>query len=175
MESWVIDMEIKWTAGTKPPRWPIIGAVILVYLKIPIHQDYNPDDGAEPTDVTPLLSQSNPLVPITQLAWLLHSILSQDPAGNESVLSTLSTASPASPDLSPLSYESLNHDGFTHLAAHLAILANVIVQRLPNIDHAFFCPPWRQSFALSWHFDRFDPCPAVHLQKSPAARGRVCV
>ena len=138
MESWVIDMEIKWTAGTKPPRWPIIGAVILVYLKIPIHQDYNPDDGAEPTDVTPLLSQSNPLVPITQLAWLLHSILSQDPAGNESVLSTLSTASPASPDLSPLSYESLNHDGFTHLAAHLAILANVIVQRLPNIDHAFF-------------------------------------
>jgi hypothetical protein len=33
----VIDMEIKWTAGTKPLSWPIIGAVILGYLKIPIH------------------------------------------------------------------------------------------------------------------------------------------
>ena len=29
-----IDREINWTAGTKPPSWPIIGAVI---LKIPIH------------------------------------------------------------------------------------------------------------------------------------------
>jgi len=31
--------------------------------------------------VNPLSSQSNPPA-ITQLAWLLHSILSQDPAGN---------------------------------------------------------------------------------------------
>ena len=31
------DMEIKWMAGTKPPSWPTIGAVILAYLKIPIH------------------------------------------------------------------------------------------------------------------------------------------
>ncbi|CAL1164431.1 unnamed protein product [Cladocopium goreaui] len=51
-----------------------------------------------------------------------------DPAGNESILSALNTASPVSPDLSPLSSESLNHDGFAHLAAHLAILANVLAQ-----------------------------------------------
>jgi len=58
------------------------------------YHDHNPDDGAEPTDVTlrpdsmdgiPLPGQLNPPVTITQLAWLLHSILSQDPAGNESI------------------------------------------------------------------------------------------
>ena len=44
------------------------------------------------------------------------------------ILSALSTASPASPDLSPLSSESLNHDGVAHLAAHQAILASVLAQ-----------------------------------------------
>ena len=124
----VIDMEIKWTAGTKPLSWPIIGAHFGVPEDSHPYHDYNPDDGAESMDVTPSLSQPHPPVPITQLAWLLHSILCQDPAGNDSILSTLRTALSASPDQPPLSSESLNHDGFTHLAGRLAILANVLAQ-----------------------------------------------
>ena len=61
------------------------------------YHDHNPDDGAEPR----MWRQPNPPVAITQLAWLLHNILSQDPAGNESILSTLSTGSPVSSDLPP--------------------------------------------------------------------------
>jgi hypothetical protein len=40
MESWVtreIDMEIKWTAGTRQPSWPTTGAAVLVCLKIHVH------------------------------------------------------------------------------------------------------------------------------------------
>jgi len=64
------------------------------YLGVPDdshpYHDYNPDDGAESADVA-----------ITQPTWLLHSILRQGLAGNDSILSALSTASPASPDLPP--------------------------------------------------------------------------
>jgi hypothetical protein len=95
MESLVmsgINMESKWMAGTKQPSWPTIGAVILAYLKIPIHTMITIPmtglcNGCESSLVT------TP-VPIAQLAWLLHSILCQDPAGNDSILSALSTASP---------------------------------------------------------------------------------
>ena len=68
------------------------------------YHDYNPDDGAESMDVTPSLSQPHPPVPITQLAWLLHSILCQDPAGNDSILSTLRPALSASPDQPPFEF-----------------------------------------------------------------------
>jgi hypothetical protein len=76
------------------------------------YHDYNPDDGAESADVNlPLPTQSQLPVPITKLAWLLHSILSQDPVGNDSILSALSRAFPVSPDAPPLSSDSLNHGG----------------------------------------------------------------
>lgn len=64
-----IELEFKWTAGTKPLSWPIIGAR---HFGVPEdshpYHDYNPDDGAESMDVTPSLSEPHPPVPITQLA-----------------------------------------------------------------------------------------------------------
>ena len=71
-----------------------------------VHEDSHPYH-----DYNPMTGLNQPPVPITQLAWLLHSILSQDPAGNDSILSALSRAFPVSPDAPPLSSDSLNHEG----------------------------------------------------------------
>ena len=93
------------------------------------YHDFDTHEQTETTDAASALPNlSQPPVPITQLAWLLHSILCQDPAGNDSILQALSMASPAPSSVPPLSSESLKHDGLVHLAGHLAILANVLAQ-----------------------------------------------
>ena len=94
------------------------------------YRDYDAPEGIENTDgPSSVPHSSQPPVPITQLAWLLHSILCQDPQGNESILQALSTAAPTSSSVTPLSSESLNHDGLAQLAGHLEILSNVLAQQ----------------------------------------------
>ena len=123
-------MVFKWMDGTKPLNWPTTGAVILECQKIPIHtMILIPMHRLKRRMQLLLCPIWQPPVPITQHAWLLHSILCQDPAGNDSILQALSMASPASSSVPPLSSESLKHDGLAHLAGHLAIEANVLAQR----------------------------------------------
>ena len=97
------------------------------------YRDYDTLEGIENTDgPSSALHSSQPPVPITQLAWLLHSILCQDPQGNDlsnTILQTLSTAARTSSSVTPLSSESLSHDGLAQLAGHLAILSNVLPQQ----------------------------------------------
>lgn len=102
-------------------------AVTLIYRKVPtLNNDYNPGDMPESTDVTPPAhNQSQPPAPIAQLAWLLHSILSQEPEGNDSILHALTMASSASSEMAPLTSDSLNHEGLAFLSGHWAILANI--------------------------------------------------
>ena len=51
------------------------------------YHDFDTREQTETTDAASALPNlSQPPVPITQLAWLLHSFLGQDPAGNDSIL-----------------------------------------------------------------------------------------
>lgn len=74
----------------------------------------------------PVTNQSQPPVPITQLAWLLRGILSQDPDGNNFILHSLNKAPPVSSESAPLSSDSLSHEGLAFLSDHLAILASML-------------------------------------------------
>ena len=65
--------------------------------------------------------------PVTQLAWLLHSILPQALDDNMEILTRLSSSSASS--RSDLNAENLDHDTFAHLAGYLALLSNILAQR----------------------------------------------
>ena len=93
---------------------------------------YNPDDMPESTEMTPpLTDRSQPPARITQFAWLLHSILSQDPEGNDSILRSCS-------DCGVLCFVGVSTFDFwlpeswrscLPLSGHLANLANMLAQR----------------------------------------------
>ena len=59
----------------------------------------------------------------------------------------------------------------SHLYFSSVHIVGSLTSKLPSIMPV---PPWRQSFALQRHFDRFDPRPAVHLPKKPRGSG-ACV
>lgn len=72
----------------------------------------------ESTEMTPpLTDRSQPPARITQFAWLLHSILSQDPEGNDSILRSCSDCGVLCfVGVSTFDFDSLNHGGLAFLS-----------------------------------------------------------
>ena len=92
--------------------------------------DYHTQDrrGDDTTDPPSASTNELPIpAPITQLAWLLHSLLSQDQEGNEEILNILVGSTSSS--RSSLSADSMNPDALARLGAHLAILSNMLAQK----------------------------------------------
>ena len=136
----------------------------------------------------PAHNQSQPPAPIAQLAWLLHSILSQEPEGNDSILHALTMASSASSEMAPLTSDSLNHEGLAFLSGHWAILANIQyllneVLRLLSFATAtalriqFWELGWRAApqMQVTGNFDQYDLRPALASSKEAPRQRGVCV
>ena len=152
------------------------------------YHDYNPDDMPESTEVTPpLTDRSQPPARITQFAWLLHSILSQDPEGNDSILRSCSDYGVlASSGSAPLTPDSLNHGGLAFLSRAIwqtwrTCLLNEVL-RLLNFATVTALrtqlSSWVARLLIMCKWLAFWSVRSVSslgiFRKSPAAAGRVC-
>ena len=64
--------------------------------------------------------------PILQLAWLLHSLIKQNPDRNADSIRLLNSST--SGTLGDLNGESLDRNTLSNLGAHLAIRSNILAQ-----------------------------------------------
>ena len=81
--------------------------------------DQRPTQQASPT------SQQIP-TPILQLAWLLFSLIDQNPDQNAELIRLLNTST--SGNVNDLNGENLDRDVLSNLSAHLAIVSNILAQ-----------------------------------------------
>ena len=116
------------TDGARPRGLPIIGAVALVYpkntklsrLKMR-HLLRIEDTDASAIEALP----PQPHIQVTQLAWILHDIWSQDTSMLPSCKPS-QVLTQAQRRLPLPTQHFLNHAGLSHPSAHLAILANMM-------------------------------------------------
>ena len=64
--------------------------------------------------------------PILQLAWLLFSLIDQNPDQNADLIHLLNTSTSGS--FNDLNGESLDRNILSNLSAHLAIMSNILAQ-----------------------------------------------